>query len=137
MAVMPRRGAAGHWVAPARVRVRRAPAPGAALRGRFRLVCGRRAMGVVTGWTGRTACALQAALRMSNVDFARHLDIGVRTVADWHDDPKLRPRPEKQQLLDTALARATADDRERFAVLTGQSVLRPAPGRRERRGNRR
>jgi hypothetical protein len=24
-------------------------------------------MGVVTGWTGRTACALQAALRMSNI----------------------------------------------------------------------
>jgi hypothetical protein len=59
---------------------------------------------------------------MSNIDFARHLDIGVRTVADWHDDPELRPRPEKQQLLDTALARATADETERFAVLTGQSV---------------
>jgi hypothetical protein len=79
-------------------------------------------MGVVTSWTGRTACALQAALRMSNIDFARHLDIGVRTVADWHDDPELTPRPEKQQLLDTALARATADETERFAVLIGQSV---------------
>jgi hypothetical protein len=79
-------------------------------------------MDVVTGWTGRVACALQAALRMSNVDFARHLDIGVRTVADWHDDPNLRPRPDKQQLLDSALALAPADVRERFAVLTGQSL---------------
>lgn len=80
-------------------------------------------MDVVTGWTGRTASALQAALRMSNVDFARHLDIGLRTVQDWHDDPGLRPRPEKQGLLDSALAMASPDVRERFAVLTGQ----PAP----------
>jgi hypothetical protein len=78
-------------------------------------------MDMVTGWTGRAACALQAALRMSNDDFARHLDIGLRTVADWHKDPNIRPRPEKQQLLDTVLARATPEVRERFAVLTGQS----------------
>jgi hypothetical protein len=78
-------------------------------------------MDVVTGWTGRAACALQAALRMSNVAFAAHLDIGVRTVADWHEKPGMRPRPETQQLLDTALARATAEERERFAVLTGRS----------------
>ncbi len=62
-------------------------------------------MDVVTGWTGRTATALQAALRMSNVDFARHLDIGTAhrfrtgTMA-----PDLKPRPEKQGLLDSALA---------------------------------
>ena len=78
-------------------------------------------MDVVTGWTGRAACALQAALRMSNDAFAAHLDIGVRTVADWHQKPGLRPRPETQQLLDTALARAPADVGERFAVLAGQS----------------
>jgi hypothetical protein len=77
-------------------------------------------MDVVTGWTGHTAWALQAALRMSNDAFAAHLDIGVRTVADWHQKPGLRPRPETQQLLDTALARATPDVAERFAVLTGQ-----------------
>ena len=77
-------------------------------------------MDVVTGWTGRTGCALQAALRMSNDAFAAHLDIGVRTIADWHQKPDLRPRPETQQLLDTALARATPDVAERFAVLTGQ-----------------
>jgi len=74
---------------------------------------------VVTGWTGRAACALQAALRMSNEAFAEHLDIGVRTVAGWHQNPDIRPRPEKQQLLDVALARASTEDRERFAALTG------------------
>jgi hypothetical protein len=83
-------------------------------------------MDVVTGWTGRTACALQAALRMSDTTFAAHLGIGVRTVADWHKDPAIRPRPETQQILDTALARATPEVRERFAVLTGQSS--PAAG---------
>ena len=74
----------------------------------------------MTGWTGRTACALQAALRMSNETFAAHLGIGVRTVAGWHQKPGLRPRPEMQQVLDAALARAPAAAGERFAVLTGQ-----------------
>ena len=40
-------------------------------------------MDLVTGWTGRAACALQAALRMSNETFAAHLGIAVRTVAAW------------------------------------------------------
>ena len=57
---------------------------------------------------------------MSNEAFAAHLGIGVRTVAGWHQKPGLRPRPEMQQLLDTALARAPAAIGERFAVLTGQ-----------------
>ena len=78
-------------------------------------------MDVVTGWTGQTACALQSALRLSNIDFARHLGVGTRTVSDWHDDPGLKPRPESQQLLDSALALAAPDVRERFAVLTGQA----------------
>ena len=77
-------------------------------------------MDVVTGWTGRAACALQAALRMSNEAFAGHLGIAVRTVAAWHQKPGLRPRPEMQQVLDAALARVPAAAGERFAVLTGQ-----------------
>ncbi len=77
-------------------------------------------MDVVTGWTGRAACALQAALRMSNEAFAEHLGIAVRTVAAWHQKPGLRPRPEMQQVLDAALARAPAAAGERFAVLTGE-----------------
>ena len=71
----------------------------------------------VSGWTGRTACALQAALRMSNEAFAEHLGIGVRTVAGWHQKPTLRPKSEMQQLLDAALDRAAAPVRERFAAL--------------------
>jgi len=63
-------------------------------------------MDPVTGWTGRTACALQAALRLSNETFAEWLGIGVRTVAAWHQKPTLRPRPEMQQVLDTALEQA-------------------------------
>jgi hypothetical protein len=76
----------------------------------------------VTGWTGASACVLQAALRMSNEAFAAHLGIGVRTVAGWHQKPGLRPRPEMQQLLDTAFARAAPAVRERFAALGGVSV---------------
>ena len=77
-------------------------------------------MDLVTGWTGHAACALQAALRMSNEAFAAHLGIAVRTVAAWHQKPGLRPRPEMQQVLDAALARAPAAAGERFAVLTGE-----------------
>ena len=77
-------------------------------------------MDLVTGWTGRAACALQAALRMSNETFAEHLGIAVRTVAAWHQKPGLQPRPEMQQVLDAALARAPAAAGDRFAVLTGE-----------------
>lgn len=75
---------------------------------------------MVTGWTGRDACALQSALRMSNQAFAAHLGTGLRTVADWHDKPGMRPRPETQQILDAALAQAPAAVRDRFTALTGQ-----------------
>jgi hypothetical protein len=74
-------------------------------------------MELTTGWTGRTACALQAALRLSNESFAEHLGIGVRTVATWHQKPDLRPKPEMQQLLDTALERASSAVKKRFATL--------------------
>jgi hypothetical protein len=73
-----------------------------------------------TGWTGETACALQAALRMSNVNFALHLGINTRTVAGWHEDPKTRPRPDSQQFLDTALSQADPATRDRFAALCGE-----------------
>ena len=79
-------------------------------------------MDPVTGWTGRTACALQAALRLSNEAFAEHLGIGVRTVAAWHQKPSLRPRPEMQQVLDTALEQAAPPIKARFAALAGDSA---------------
>jgi hypothetical protein len=76
----------------------------------------------VTGWTGKSASTLQAALRMSNESFAAHLGIGVRTVAGWHQHPRRRPRPEMQQLLDTALAQADKAAKDRFAVLSGTAA---------------
>jgi hypothetical protein len=71
------------------------------------------------GWSGRAACALQAALRLSNEAYAEHLGVGVRTVASWHQKPDLRPRPEMQQILDAALDRAPQAVRNRFATLIG------------------
>ena len=77
-------------------------------------------MEMVDGWTGRDACALQSALRMSKQEFAARLGIGLRTVSDWHDNPGMRPRPETQRILDSALERATPAEKQRFAILTGQ-----------------
>lgn len=54
-------------------------------------------------WTGRTACLLQAALRLSNDSFARHLGIALRTVAAWHQVQDRTPNTEMQQLLAAAL----------------------------------
>src|SRR6266851_2683381 len=88
-------------------------------------------MDPVTGWTGRTACALQAAFRLSNEAFAERLGIGVRTVAAWHQKPTLRPRPEMQQVLDTALEQASQSIKTRFALLVGDSAgadARPQEG---------
>lgn len=53
-------------------------------------------MPMVDRWTGQTACALQAALRLSNDAFAAHLGIATRTVANWHEKPDLTPRTEIQ-----------------------------------------
>lgn len=74
-------------------------------------------MALMNAWTGRTACLLQAALRLTNESFARHLGIAVRTVATWHQRPELTPRAEMQQLLDTALEKAPESARARFAKL--------------------
>ncbi|GHF44557.1 hypothetical protein FHX82_001837 [Amycolatopsis bartoniae] len=79
----------------------------------------------VDPWTGRTASALQKALRLSNELFAEQLGIGVRTVASWHQKPDLKPKSEMQQLLDTAYERASATVRARFAELLGQTPVVP------------
>jgi hypothetical protein len=75
---------------------------------------------MIEGWSGSSACALQAALRLSNEAFAARLGISVRTVAGWHQKPTARPRPEMQQLLDTALTQAPPEARQRFAALVGE-----------------
>jgi DNA-binding transcriptional regulator YiaG len=65
-------------------------------------------------WTGRAACALQAALRMTNESFAAHLGTAVRTVATWHQKPDRVPSTEMQQALDTTLERAGEGAQARF-----------------------
>lgn len=86
-------------------------------------------MQLVNSWTGATACALQAALRMSNELFAEHLGIAVRTVATWHQKPVVQPRSEMQQLLDTALERASPLVKSRFATLTDDRSTSTDPPR--------
>ncbi|TDD03317.1 transcriptional regulator [Saccharopolyspora terrae] len=83
-------------------------------------------MNVVSSWTGRTACALQAAMRMSNDEFAAHLGIGLRTVAGWHEKPNRRPQSEMQRTLDTALAQEDDAIKARFAELVKDTADAPA-----------
>ncbi|MFB9234069.1 hypothetical protein ACFFWC_00735 [Plantactinospora siamensis] len=75
-------------------------------------------MATVTTWTGRDANALRNALRMSVTAFAEHLGAARRTVAKWssHGD-RVLPRADMQAALDTVLARATPEARERFEAL--------------------
>ncbi|MFD7659785.1 transcriptional regulator [Actinosynnema sp. NPDC059797] len=80
-------------------------------------------MSLHEGWTGRTASALQAALRLTNEAFAEHLGIAVRTVAGWHQKPDLKPKSEMQQLLDTAHDQAGAAVKARFAALIAEPKL--------------
>lgn len=83
-------------------------------------------MDIVDVWTGRAACALQAALRMTNEAFAAHLGIAVRTVATWHSAPDIVPRPEMQQLLDTSYERAGETVQRRFGLLARPSTAAEA-----------
>ncbi|MFF0876464.1 hypothetical protein [Micromonospora aurantiaca (nom. illeg.)] len=75
-------------------------------------------MATVTTWTGREANALRHALRMSVTMFAEHLGAARRTVAKWSSQgDKVLPRTDMQAALDTVLARATPEVRERFEAL--------------------
>lgn len=75
-------------------------------------------MDVIDTWTGRMACQLQAALRMSREAFAEHLGVHPRTVAGWHARPDIVPRAEIQSALDTAYGRAPSPVRLRFAHMS-------------------
>ena len=79
-------------------------------------------MALVQAWTGRAACSLQAALRMTNLEFAEHLGVAPRTVANWHEKPDVTPRAEMQQILDTAYENASASVKERFRRLTSDTA---------------
>ncbi|MER7670661.1 NUDIX hydrolase [Kitasatospora sp. NPDC096128] len=77
-------------------------------------------MDVIEVWSGRYACLLQSALRLTNEGFANRLGIAVRTVATWHSDPSVVPRVEMQQLLDSAHEKAPDAARQRFALLVAK-----------------
>src|SRR6266567_1188520 len=80
---------------------------------------------LANAWTGRTACALQSALRLTNEAFAKQLGVAVRTVATWHEKPDLTPRAEMQQLLDTVYEQAADSARARFATLADATTPTP------------
>ncbi|GIG85481.1 DUF5919 domain-containing protein [Plantactinospora endophytica] len=80
-------------------------------------------MATVQRWTGRETRALRQALRMSIRNFAEHLGVSDRTVSKWEaGQSNVRPRPEMQAALDTALARAETDIQRRFDSITGTSA---------------
>ena len=79
-------------------------------------------METVTGWTGETACALQAALRMSNETFARHLRVSVRTVAGWHEKPDGRAATGDAAASRRGVHSGDPGARDRFAALCGEPV---------------
>lgn len=83
-------------------------------------------MDVVDTWTGRTACLLQQAMRMTNEAFAERLGISERTVSRWHAAPEMVHRTEVQQILDIAHREAGEEVQRRFALL-----LRPPAPRME------
>lgn len=76
-------------------------------------------MASVDQWTGREACALQSALRLSNAAFGRRLGVVERTVAGWHKRPEMVPTAVTQQILDTALSLASESEQLRFEQIAG------------------
>ncbi|MGH3834675.1 MAG: hypothetical protein ACRDSF_03070 [Pseudonocardiaceae bacterium] len=80
-------------------------------------------MTTVDRWTGREAKLLRQALRLSIRDFAAHLGVGARTVNKWEArQADITPLPYMQEVLDTALARASDEAKSRFAATTRADV---------------
>src|SRR5262249_6071157 len=75
---------------------------------------------LVATWTGWHANALRQALRMTNEEFAEHLDVSVRTVVYWRTRPEMVPRQGMQQILDVALQRAPELARAQFGRLRAE-----------------
>jgi hypothetical protein len=82
---------------------------------------------LVTTWTGWHANALRQALRMTNEEFAEHLDVAVRTVAYWRARPDMALRQGTQQILDVALERAPKLAQEQFGRLLAERDRAEAP----------
>lgn len=75
------------------------------------------AVDAVASWNAGRADALRCALRMTNEQFAEHLGISVRTVAYWRKKPDMIPLPATQEILDAALAEASAQVTAQFWLL--------------------
>ncbi|GGM77448.1 hypothetical protein GCM10012275_55190 [Longimycelium tulufanense] len=83
---------------------------------------------VVETWTGASASCLKHAFRKSNEAFAEHLGVAVRTVANWQTRPEIVPSPSLQEVLDTALEKASEAVRERFYLLYDGQVSKTSTG---------
>ncbi len=80
-------------------------------------------MTTVSRWTGREAKLLREALRLSVRDFAARLGVDVRTVNKWEArQADITPLPYMQEVLDTALTRASDEAKARFAAATHADV---------------
>jgi hypothetical protein len=78
-------------------------------------------MQVVGTWTAGRADVLRRALNMSSERYADYLGLAVRTVANWRDDPTIIPQQRNQEILDTALDRASDRAKAKFAALVGEA----------------
>ncbi len=80
-------------------------------------------MTTVDRWSGREARLLREALRLSVRDFAARLGVGLRTVNKWEArQSDITPLPHMQEVLDTALARASDEAKARFSAATRADV---------------
>ena len=81
----------------------------------------------VRSWTGHEAGVLRRALRLSVRAYAGHLGVAVRTVSKWERlGACVRPRPDTQAILDTALERASPSEQSRFWLLMAETSPHPA-----------
>ncbi|TWP46073.1 transcriptional regulator [Lentzea tibetensis] len=66
-------------------------------------------------WTGAKTKALRLAMRETVRGFAEHLGVGTKTVSKWEQrGDTITLLPETQEILDTALRRASNEVQERF-----------------------
>jgi tetratricopeptide (TPR) repeat protein len=84
---------------------------------------------VVSTWTGLEANALRAAMRLSLRAYAEYLGVSFGTVALWNRrGATVRPTPDMQAVLDTALARSSPEVRQRFEAVTRAAVVASGSG---------
>ncbi|MEV0840691.1 NUDIX domain-containing protein [Actinocatenispora sera] len=76
-------------------------------------------------WTGRHACALEAALRLTQEQFAAKLGAGRRTVTDWHKRPDMVITKGLQAELDRLFESVDDGVRARFAAQLGPDAAEP------------